>query len=96
MQWARVKRARWLGHILREDELSLVKKVVLRAYTRGERGTLMEEAPPHRSIEHMCALAAQRNARLLGGLVQNVGAHRAAKGVRRISTKRGPEISAKL
>ena len=61
VQWVRAKRARWLGHILREDELSLVKKAVLRAYTRGERGTLMEEAPPHRSIEHLCALAAQRN-----------------------------------
>ena len=57
MQWVRVKRARWLGHILREDELSLVRQAILDSHARGEVGTLMDEAPPHRSIEHLCALA---------------------------------------
>ena len=61
VQWARVKRAKWLGHILREDELSLVKAAVLQSYARGEVGTLMDEAPPHRDINHLCALAAKPN-----------------------------------
>ena len=59
VQWARVKRARWLGHILREDELSLVRAAVLQSFERGERGTLMEEAPPHRDVNHLIALSAK-------------------------------------
>ena len=54
-----MKRDRWLGHILREDELSLVRAAVLQSFERGERGTLMEEAPPHRDLNHLLALAAK-------------------------------------
>ena len=61
VQWARVKRAKWLGHILREDEMSLVKKAILRSHARGDLGTLMDEAPPHRSIAHLTALASKRD-----------------------------------
>ena len=39
--------------------MSIVKTAVLQAYERGEVGTLMEEAPPHRDIKHLCALAAK-------------------------------------
>ena len=59
VQWARAKRVRWLGHILREEELSLVKTAVLASYNRGVQGTLIDEAPPHRSIQHLCALASK-------------------------------------
>ena len=38
VQWARVKRARWLGHILRESELSLVRMAVLQSHARGSWG----------------------------------------------------------
>ena len=61
VQWARVKRVRWLGHILRESELSLVKAAVLQSYERGEVGTLIDEAPPFRSFAHLSALAAKEN-----------------------------------
>ena len=59
VQWARFHRAKWLGHIMREDELSLVKAAVISSYGRGVEGTLMDEAPPHRSIPHLCALASK-------------------------------------
>ena len=61
VQWVRTKRAKWLGHILRENELSLVKTAVLTSFARGEVGTLMDEAPPHRSISHLCAIASKRD-----------------------------------
>ena len=59
VQWARTKRARWLGHILREDGLSLVRAAIFESHASGEQGTLMDEAPPHRSLEHLRALASK-------------------------------------
>ena len=41
--------------------MSLVKKAILRSYERGHLGTLMDEAPPHRSIAHLVALASKRD-----------------------------------
>ena len=61
VQWARVRRARWLGHILREDDLSLVKAAVIQSHQRGVVGTLIDEAPPFRSIAHLEAMASKKD-----------------------------------
>ena len=55
--WARWKRVRWLGHILRGDDLSYVKETMFAGFERGEKGTLLDEAPPHRSRKHLEVLA---------------------------------------
>ena len=39
VQWTRVKRVKWLGHIIRESELSLVRQAVLTSHARGDLGT---------------------------------------------------------
>ena len=52
---------RWLGHILRESELSLVKLAVVSSYQRGEQGALIEEAPPFRTIAHLTAMASKKS-----------------------------------
>ena len=61
VQWAKWKRARWLGHILREPELSLVRESVFEEAEGGRSGTLLDDAPPHRSRQHLQALASKQD-----------------------------------
>ena len=61
VQWAKWKRARWLGHLLREKELSLVLEAVYEEWGRGEKGTLLDSAPDHRSRAHLVALAGKED-----------------------------------
>ena len=61
VQWARWKRARWLGHIMREPELSLVREAIFEEAGGGRCGTLLDDAPPHRSRQHLRALASKED-----------------------------------
>ena len=61
VQWAKWKRARWLGHIMREPELSLVREAVFEEAERGRSGTLLDDAPPFRSRQHLRALASKED-----------------------------------
>ena len=41
--------------------MSLVKHAVLASHERGERGTLIDEAPPFRSYQHLRALTSKQD-----------------------------------
>ena len=41
--------------------MSLVKAAVIQAYQRGLEGTLIDEAPPFRTMAHLTAMATQKN-----------------------------------
>ena len=54
----RARRLRWLGHVLRSPESSLLRQVMLRKPTteHGE-GSIFDDPPPHASIEELVELA---------------------------------------
>ena len=57
----RVRRLRWVGHILRKDERSLVRQVLLKfnaIYPEGyPKGSLLMDAPRHETVSDLIALA---------------------------------------
>ena len=53
----RVRRFRWLGHILREGQGRLVYEAVKLQRENGKEGNLLMDAPPHQSLYHLQLIA---------------------------------------
>ena len=64
----RARRLRWLGHILRSPEGYLVRQVVvaqcelwLQLQVPYPMGSIMMDAPPHDTVEHLVQIAEDRD-----------------------------------
>ena len=57
----RVQRLRWVGHILRQPDSRLLRQVLLEfenIYPEGyPEGSILMDAPPHRSVSELIARA---------------------------------------
>ena len=60
VQWARVKRAKWLGHILRLPDARIVKIAVRVQYEMGLPGNICADAPQTSSFEQLVRIASDR------------------------------------
>ena len=67
VQQIRVTRYKYLGFILREEQSRLVQLAVREQHTWGTPGSLLMDAPAHRSFQHLRELAMDKagwNARI--------------------------------
>ena len=59
--WLRVRRLRWLGHVLRMDESRLIRQVLLKfgtIYPNGyPEGSILMDAPEHNDIRELIPMA---------------------------------------
>ena len=58
----RVRRFRWLGHILRAGPSRLTHKAVVEQYAIKKPGNILMDAPPHTSIMDLAAKSKDRRA----------------------------------
>ena len=59
--YLRSQRLRYLGHVLRSDESSMVRKVILSRGTNHRAGDLFMDSPVHNSIEELVEIARDRD-----------------------------------
>ena len=56
----RIRRHKWLGHILRDDPSRLITQAVKTQRALGLEGSLLMDAPPHSTFQELVDLAADR------------------------------------
>ena len=57
----RRRRLRWLGHIMRLDQHSLVRQAVVEQARLGRPGDMRMDVPPHVSVDDLGPIAANRD-----------------------------------
>ena len=53
----RARRIRWVGHVLRLDSARPVKQAIMTMEPPYTPGSILDDAPPHSTLEELCELA---------------------------------------
>jgi hypothetical protein len=70
----KARQLRWLGHVLRMPETSLLRRVVLRHGTADlPQGMIFDDAPEHASLEELEELAGNHVTKRASGAARNGG-----------------------